>query len=506
MITRNTLDISVLLAWLWMIVNSYVVTISPCAESVLTGTAMLLAYFVISQLPSFEKILILVLLIWTGHEVILGLLQILGIARSNHVLYTLTGTFDNPGPYGGFLAVMCPIFMSKYLQTKNRVWRIASLVCLLILPITWSRAAFLAVAVAIGCIFWKQYKKYVLYGVLGLMVLSIPLYLLKFDSANGRMVMAIISCVAIGQNLWLGSGINSYLSAYGLATDRFLATDSNMESYGQMVEVPGNAFCEILKIGVEQGMVGLLLWIAIAVLGGLILFKRRSPLFYGLISLAVFSCFSYPFDLWEFRILIVLFACGISEDSVKWDLFRRKKERFIVIKHVVCAFLLIFAEMFVIGGLMDRREVRTTYKQMAGMTDVAFLKDYEQLFPMMNDDPQFLFDYAKALQNAKRWNESNYILMEGEKVSADPMFVLLQGNNYQSMGFYSLADNAYKKAWKRVPNRLYPIYKNMMMHWNIGNKEISVHYAEKLLDIKPKIESPATREMQQAAKKIIGHR
>lgn len=155
---------------------------------------------------------------------------------------------------------------------------------------------------------------------------------------------------------------------------------------------------------------------------------------------------------------------------------------------------------------MKRNDARITYRQMTGMTDVTFLKDYGRLLPLMNDDPHFMFDYSKTLQNAKRWNESNYILREGEKVSADPMFILLQGNNYQTMGYYSLADSMYIKAWRRVPNRLYPIYKSMMMHWNIGNKTESLSYAEKLLGMKPKVESPATRDMQKEAEKIKAYR
>ena len=38
-------------------------------------------------------------------ESFLGLLQIIGVVGSNNYLFLCTGTFDNPGPLGGFLAV-----------------------------------------------------------------------------------------------------------------------------------------------------------------------------------------------------------------------------------------------------------------------------------------------------------------------------------------------------------------------------------------------------------------
>lgn len=503
MIKTRVLDIMVILAWLWMIINSYVVTTSPCAEEVLTGTAMMLGYFIIRQLPIAENSLLIVLSVWVAHEIILGVLQTLGIVSSNHLLYSLTGTFGNPGPYGGFLAVMTSIFAAKYMRTKSKYWGIVALACLCVLPVTWSRSAWLAVVLAIGCMLLKRHKKIVLCGMIALAIVAIPIYFMKSGSANGRLVMALISCVAIGQNPWFGSGVGSFLSSYGKATDKLMSVESSIATFGEWMDVPGNAFCEILKIGVEQGLIGMLLWLVIAVYGGLILYRRHSPLLYGWISLVVFSCFSYPFDLWEFRILMVLLVCGVNDNTEKKYRFMMTNSKKSLVKYVVCLLLLIFAETIVVGGLMKRNEARATYRQMTGMTDVAFLKDYERLLPLMNDDSHFLFDYSKTLQNAMRWNESNYILREGEKVSADPMFIILRGNNYQSMGLYSLADSMYMRAWRRVPNRIYPIYKNMMMYRDIGNEKLSSRYAEMLLSTVPKIESPATREMQQTAKNII---
>ncbi len=492
----------VVLAWLWMVVNSYVVTTCPCSEEVLTGTAMMFGYFIIRQLPITENVLLLALSVWAVHEIILGVLQILGITRSNHLLYTLTGSFGNPGPYGGFLAVMIPIFTAKYMRTKSKYWGIVALLCLCVLPVTWCRSAWLAVVLSMGCLFLRHHKKLVIYGMMVLVVVAIPVYLMKSGSANGRLFMAMVSCVAIGQHLCFGSGVGSFLGSYGKATDQFMSSYENIDAFGTWMDVPGNAFCEILKIGVEQGLAGLLLWLVIAIYGGLTLYRNHSPLLYGWISMAVFSCFSYPFDLWEFRMLMVLLVCGVNDNAEQKCCFMMTGNKKSIVKRSVCLLLLIFAETIVAGGLVKRNEAHVTYRRMAGMTDVAFLKDYERLLPLMDDDPHFLFDYSKTLQNAKRWNESNYILREGEKVSADPMFVILQGNNYQAMGFYSLADSMYMKAWRRVPNRIYPIYKNMMMYWDVGNGQQSLRYAEMLLGIVPKVESPATREMIKTAEEI----
>ena len=44
-----------------------------------------------------------------GVEAVWGLRQIYGFAASNHSLYAVTGSFYNPGPYSGYLALVFPV-------------------------------------------------------------------------------------------------------------------------------------------------------------------------------------------------------------------------------------------------------------------------------------------------------------------------------------------------------------------------------------------------------------
>ena len=61
------------------------------------------------QYLSFPSIVTWVLIILGGIEAIWGLRQIYGFAVSNHSLYALTGSFYNPGPYSGYLAMIFPL-------------------------------------------------------------------------------------------------------------------------------------------------------------------------------------------------------------------------------------------------------------------------------------------------------------------------------------------------------------------------------------------------------------
>ena len=56
------------------------------------------------------------LIILGGVEAVWGLRQIYGLTVSNHSLYALTGSFYNPGPYSGYLAMVFPICLSEWLK------------------------------------------------------------------------------------------------------------------------------------------------------------------------------------------------------------------------------------------------------------------------------------------------------------------------------------------------------------------------------------------------------
>ncbi len=57
-------------------------------------------------------------------ECVFGWLQLLGFAASGNSMYPATGTFYNPGPYCGFLAVITPVALHAVLRDRHRaaVW------------------------------------------------------------------------------------------------------------------------------------------------------------------------------------------------------------------------------------------------------------------------------------------------------------------------------------------------------------------------------------------------
>ncbi len=86
-----------------------------------------------------------------------GFLQWLDVLPSNHNLFPVTGSFMNPGPYGGYLAVCWVVGAGLAIRAVRRRrwpsaagWAVAVLVVGCLLALSDSRAAWLAVLLALA--------------------------------------------------------------------------------------------------------------------------------------------------------------------------------------------------------------------------------------------------------------------------------------------------------------------------------------------------------------------
>lgn len=136
---------------------------------------------------------------------------------------------------------------------------------------------------------------------------------------------------------------------------------------------------------------------------------------------------------------------------------------------------------------------------ISGIRDSAFIKDYYELLSQLEGNKRFLFNFGVILAKAGRHNDSNDMLRRGTLISNDPMFLVLQGNNYRDMGAFDEAEAMYLKAWNTMPNRIYPLYRLMLLHERKGNKHKVLEYAEKIVSFNEKIPSQAIRDIKNEA-------
>lgn len=478
-------------------------------------------------IPFFIKISIVC---WGIYEAFYGCMQLYGYADSNNYLYKLTGSFQNPGPYAGFLAIILPLLLQFFLQKssiKNKWLRMPiSLLCyggvllfLSILPATMSRAAWLAAILGSGVVLAKYYQLYdrlrllivkykkltiASFCILGLLVvaLCIGIYYLKKDSADGRLLMWKVTTRIIVDNPWFGVGIGCFSGAYGKAQAAYFASGEATEQEEYLAGSPEYAFNEFLQIAAETGLIGLFLFLGLLYVSFWLAYKCQQWGVVGSLSaLLTFSCFSYPFSIWQHILLLILLLamCGNNRQ----EFHRRVDYRMVIILFVVLLLPIIWTAL----KWHEEQKSIEAWKEEQAYYNMAIYEgtvdNYQRLYPCLREDPRFLFEYGQCLSKTGKYEQSNIIMHEGAERSSDPMFWNIIGKNHQAMGDYRQAEKCFQYASLMVPHRLYPIYLLANLYFESNDIEKALQTAHRVIEKRPKVMSAAIDEMKAEMKEKI---
>jgi len=493
-----------------------------CATSLLQVTEMCLFYVALRVVFSdcsnvITYVLTFLILSFGAIESVWGFWQIVhGTSRYRDFL--LIGNFPNPGPYSaypmmGAIAGICLHnlnFNSNFFPPSSDqvnadlkryfgiVVDVLTLICLMVLPATWSRAAWVGIGVVALWLYRQRYWKWRWYVWGGLLALAIVVFFVKQGSAEGRFIIWTAALTSWWENpIWgVGYGGFNHACAEGIAT--LYHHDPNMFSSFQSAGVTEYSFNALLQIVVEQGIVGAVLCLVMIVFALKRMHQVCPPLMYCISSLLVFSCFSYPFEMLPYRIILVMSLAITASHQASGA-----EKRCRIWTPMLLGCIAIAVSIPLLKETKERKSIYEDSRLMVGTHDAYFLKDLWPLIPQNRDNPQVLFEMAKMLQQKGRWRDSNALLRMGTKVSADPMFYVLQGNNYQQEGFDDLAEEAYLKAFSIMPNRHYPLYQLMLLYDKTQQDEKAIEMAKRIIHMKPKVKSPATDEMQQKAKEYL---
>ena len=476
----------------------------------------------IFSFPHFSAYVSWSLILFGGVEAIWGLRQLYGFSASGHFRYALTGSFFNPGPYAGYLAMVLPLCLHHFVRFRDWKWLITSLkieraaagvvgvLILCVLPATMSRSAW--VAALIGCgwvmymhrdsrkwkLLWRRYKKrYVSWGIgifLVLIVGGAGAFFLKPDSALGRLFLWKITCQAIANHPW--GCDKGFAFAYGEAQEAYFAKGDYAEWEEQVTGSPEYAFNEYLELTLTQGpaICIMLIVITFACLWAGTQFRR-----YGvcgaIVTLLVFSFSSYPMHLPAFIVAYVclLLACGIGD---------------IIAKPVILSACLIIWT----GGFHNKwqREkdacrdwVNARILYHAGAYTAANAA-YDKLYPQLREKGTFLFEYGHSLHKAGFYNESNKYLDKALVYCADPMILNVIGKNYQALRCYNWAEELLLASVHRLPGRIYPYYllAKLYAEPEFLNREKFEEMKRIVLMKAPKIHSMAIEEMRREVEEI----
>lgn len=506
----------VALFW-WVCVSLNYVFVSPYPAAEVYGKAMALgvAYVALRLVipfcgRAFTRLWWVGLCAAGGYELWTGFMQLAGREVSRHHLFDVTGTFFNPGPYAIFVAVVLAVsvawwyrhgevFAGRSRWSRVGAWSVAAVAvfCFPVLVATWSRAAWVAVAVAASCLLWKAHRRMVLWGMGVAVCAGVAAYFLKQGSADGRLLMTIVARRAWAGEWLCGHGLGGYAQAYGAAQEAFFAARPG-SPLSVVAGSPEYAFNGVLGVGVEQGVLGVVPALVLGLWSLAVLCRRGEVSAYGWLVLLVSSLFSYPFALWPFLSLAVAWvalAVSLEAGTVEVRWWKR-----------MAVWPVVAVGGWCVWNLSDdtarRVEAYEEFRRVRGIQDVAFLEDYRKKYEDLKAYPDFLFTFGTALREAGRYNESNAMLRQGTRVSCDPVFYTLMGNNYRDLGAVAEAESAYRKAFGMLPGRMYPLYRLMKLYEAEGQMRKAEEMARQIIAFRPKVDSPAVREMKNEAKKL----
>ena len=465
-----------------------------------------------------ERIVVSALSLWLAYESVLGIMQLLGIAVSHNSMCPMTGGFANSGPYGGFLAVCIAVVFAAAWRWRDSVnlydrilfWLSSVSGCLgiVVLPASMSRAGLIALAVS-GVVFAltkteiKSYLRSHKWLPLSVVAVSLAIgagaFCLKKDSALGRFHIWEMELRAIADKPLTGHGYGNALGSYGDAQAEYFEGEERGQERVRIAGCPEYAFNEYLRLGMEFGILGLLLSVAVIVLGTMMLCHSDSSLTFGLVAWGTFAMASYPLAVWQLRLLLAVFLGAAIGVSVKVG----KKGRLILVPALV--YLSVGSMLVWLPENKHRKEAESKWLEERRFTNFGIFDGMADrlaiLYPQLRRNFRYLYDYGYALHKECRYEESNVILREGALISSDPMFYNIIGKNHEALGDYELAERNYIHAHNMVPSRLYPYILLMEMKERQGNTEQALAYARKALSLPVNERNMSMRDLHERARK-----
>ena len=488
---------------------------------------------------------LLFIAIMTGGVIqsVYGLLQLYNYIPSHASSFKINGSFFNPGPYAGYLASVFPVMGGLYLfrsdifsyqgsKLTGPAIRVATTfiipVMLLALSGTLSRAAWLAVFVSTVFLLSRKYKFPVLFKRiftsaltrrigLSLILFLITggcafLYFFKKTSAKGRLLVWKVTARMIVAHPFAGVGPERFRACYMDYQKIYFQTGGTVAERAHADNIY-YAFNDPLQFIAENGLIGLLLLTAII----LMLLKIRtssssllSIAGAGLLSVSVFSLFSYPMAILPIKLNFVIYLSLLSSGSVNNKIVTLKPAlpsplihmlRLGVMVPLLLGALWVSRNITILyNGYSDWQTAMSLYQMKFYTESIGF---YKKAYPIFRKEGDFLMHYGKALSMDKEDAKALEKLHEATRFLNTTIIQTTIGDSYKSLKMYDCAESAYLNASYMLPDRLYPKYLLAKLYEETGQKEKAVIAARDILRHNSRIPSEAVDEMDMEMEQLL---
>ena len=441
-------------------------------------------------------------------QALLAIGQVSGIVESNHDLFPITGSFRNPGQLGGYLAVTsvvtCYLLVRRKDITTSRRGALHLLVFVIMLAglyLADSRAGLMAACCGIIACYWKYiaawFKRYRYLPLPVMLVIACCtgslLYHYRPGSIQGRLLVWRVSVAMVAECPVLGHGVSSFASKYMPYQAAYLETfpDSSLENIADDVDHPFN---EWIRAGVEQGIAGLLLVVTLLVLATRYSPSRSRPFKAGLIALFVFSCFSYPSEVFPLLFLFPLFLAALPGKTLAaFPLSRPAWYGYPGIS--------LLALFFSVRACLFCRELSGhVLKLYSEEYNEQALLQCEKYYDVMHRNEAFNLSYLTWLGDHTMTRES---LQKMDDIIPSSRTYVLLGQAYLRHDSIDRAGHAFRLAARMVPTRLTPWYFLWELHARKGDHHAARDMARKIMALPIKVENTFTLGVKARVKEYV---
>ncbi len=435
--------------------------------------------------------------LWGIGEAGLALLQHARWVESNHPLFEVTGTFGNPAPLGGLLAlsIVIVVWLLSGFGRKKRKWAFGLLAIAVVglsyvLWLTQSRAAWMAIVMGLLFLGWHQRwwqkipfqrKSFVmgiclLLGIIG----CAALYQMKKDSADGRLLIARNTLAMMAERPFIGWGTGGWDARYMHCQADYFTRHPD-SPYAMLADDVGYPYNEFLWVTAEQGLVGLLL--AFGLLCSLYRYRKESRsgrLGKALLTVFVtFSLFSYPLSVFPLQVTLAALLGCMKSRPLKCFAVPRGTLRIMGALVCICLIGVGIISYMVYDKVRAGKETYRLYPYFR-----YNVKLMERYVPSCADEP---LDFRMAL------------LKDAIALAPTCGLYLEMGDLCRQKGDWIKAEECYDKAAAMIPHRLTPKFKLFELYREQGDCENACRMAEIVVEAPVKKEGTRVLRMKAQA-------
>lgn len=441
-------------------------------------------------------------------EILMAILQLFGILPSYSPYYKFTGSFRNPVVFAMMMATCLPISvycLIKSAPTSKRKWLMITIGVSLFLLLSESRTGIISAFVSSFIIVFFEYprfrqlvinrrRRFYLSGIL--VIVLVILYFYKRNSADGRILMWIVSLRMIADKPLMGWGRYGFSSSYMQYQANYFSENPN-SVFSYLADNVSHPCNELLLVTVNYGIVGCIAMVCICIITLWMCFMTDNKYRYLnvsiLLTIYIYSLFSYP----SLVPIVWLICAFVICSNISFCCLKHCKMRVPMLTILSAGIICILTQNKNIYSEWKWKNIGVESSQVIS-------KEYFDLYQRLNTNPSFLYNYGAWLHRNGYYKESLDILSECSLYYDDYNVELLLADNYNKLGNSLKAIEVFRNTSTMIPCRFLPLYHMMQIYKNNADTVNACRVAQMIIDKPIKIKnSVATEKIKDEANLLL---